>query len=443
MAVTACSATMARTGYLEAVTTTSSTVVRTTILSLVTLAKTVYEATRAPTESPGLSELTLFLVETVTITSMEALMPTPSTDKKETIESWEGTGNDRLRGQEGDDVISDESGDDVLIGDDGDDSLNAGPGDDIIEAGEGMNRIWGGSGDDQIHSGADDDRIFAGDGDDQVFSGAGNDFIKGEAGNDRLFAHFGAGGQNRLFGGPGNDSLSASSDDVLMGEEGADRFLDVTNGGGYYHSDEQPEDVRIEFDWAYDLTDEHFAVIDDVFENLVNATGNNRLLQTPADPSEGITLRYTSFLDGKLADFVHPHAASWIYITEWDATSRRSGRINNFFKRQLTAEIGKIWSQESSLVDADPGFAGRAAEFLAVSDWQSSYATDEGNLTLNGLWRYDPTTHFFDERGQLSPLDDFGTAWSHYLNDFDGQFDGTESHDAKLRWVEQLITDLS
>ncbi len=100
-----------------------------------------------------------------------------------------------------------------------------------IEGGNGDDRLYGGYGNDFISGGGGKDAIYGGRGNDRLDGGAGNDLIHGELGNDELFG--GAGndklmgdeGADAIEGGLGNDTLyGGSGNDTLTGDEGNDQL---------------------------------------------------------------------------------------------------------------------------------------------------------------------------------------------------------------------------
>ena len=129
-----------------------------------------------------------------------------------------------------------------VISGSGDDKIIGGAGNDTINAGLGRDTLTGGAGDDHLFVGNLD--IFSGnDAGDQAYGGDGNDFIQfgiggnntgyGGAGNDNLSLRFDFSAitqVNHLYGGDGNDSLSAGTglghlfggagNDVLGGQTG-------------------------------------------------------------------------------------------------------------------------------------------------------------------------------------------------------------------------------
>ena len=96
------------------------------------------------------------------------------------------SGNDRIRGTDGDDVIVARGGNDRIEAGDGDDRICGGPGNDRIEGGDGDDRILGGPGNDRIEGGNGDDTLSGGPGNDRLDGGNGDDTLSGGLGNDRL-----------------------------------------------------------------------------------------------------------------------------------------------------------------------------------------------------------------------------------------------------------------
>lgn len=140
-----------------------------------------------------------------------------------------GSGNDEIRGTDGDDEIyadpipADDrggddrvwglSGDDVIYAFGGNNRLDGGPGDDELVTANGRDVILGGSGDDEIQGGRGIDLLHGGRGNDEIRGGEDDDTLYGDAGADRVI---GSSGNDLLYGGLGADQLE--------GREGADRF---------------------------------------------------------------------------------------------------------------------------------------------------------------------------------------------------------------------------
>ena len=112
-------------------------------------------------------------------------------------------GSDSLQGTEGNDVI---------IGLGGNDTIHALGGDDVVCTGDGNDTIYGGDG---------NDLVFAGGGNDAIYGEGGTDSLFGQGGNDTIDA--GAGQFEGVDGGPGDDTMSGSGEDIVA-------FLDATNG---------------------------------------------------------------------------------------------------------------------------------------------------------------------------------------------------------------------
>jgi Ca2+-binding RTX toxin-like protein len=76
------------------------------------------------------------------------------------------------------------TGDDHLKGGEGNDCLHGRAGHDRLDGGAGHDRLFGGRGDDQLSGGAGNDWLFGGRGDDQLTGGAGKDVLFGRSGDD-------------------------------------------------------------------------------------------------------------------------------------------------------------------------------------------------------------------------------------------------------------------
>ncbi|MCA9137526.1 MAG: hypothetical protein KDB00_12230 [Planctomycetales bacterium] len=142
-----------------------------------------------------------------------------------------GSGNDRIVGEWGDDAINGGDDDDLILAGHGNDSVDGGAGNDRIEAGHGNDTVTGGSGNDVVLGQQGDDSIRGGADDDDLRGGPGLDWIDGEAGNDLIDAGSGVG--QHLFGGPGDDVITGSSDGASIDPDFFDTtfFGDVIDAG--------------------------------------------------------------------------------------------------------------------------------------------------------------------------------------------------------------------
>jgi Ca2+-binding RTX toxin-like protein len=131
--------------------------------------------------------------------------------------------------------------------------VDAGAGNDVIYAdpsfatrlaatgSTGNDRIFGGSGDDELSGGVGMDKVYGGAGKDFLLGGAQNDRLYGDAGDDLLIGGgsndylFGGEGTNWLIGGNGNDKLFAKGNGV-----GIDT---VSGNDGVDWSEADPADI--------------------------------------------------------------------------------------------------------------------------------------------------------------------------------------------------------
>lgn len=179
-----------------------------------------------------------------------------------------GTSNDRLYGGEDRDRLYGGDQRDALYGDSGNDTLDGGTGDDAANGGAGIDRLIGGSGNDTLHGDMDGDRLYGGDGNDLLVADWGLDLVYGGAGNDRIYvdgyASYGGsgvvdgldiiygggghdtvmdggeitGGQNRIFGDSGNDTITGSGSDTIFGGIGDDRITRQGSGASFVQGDD-------------------------------------------------------------------------------------------------------------------------------------------------------------------------------------------------------------
>jgi len=105
--------------------------------------------------------------------------------------------------------------------------LGEGGDDTLTTNGVRTDSLFGGDGNDTLTAGGGDDELFGGDGADLLNGGAGNDNLSGEAGNDTLN---GGGGDDFLDGGEDDDVLNGGGgNDELHGRTGNDT---ITGDGG-------------------------------------------------------------------------------------------------------------------------------------------------------------------------------------------------------------------
>jgi len=111
--------------------------------------------------------------------------------------------------------------------------VDAGAGNDVIYADPGFHvrmAATGSTGNDRIFGGAGDDELSGGVGMDKVYGGAGKDFLLGGAQNDRLY---GDAGDDLLIGGGSNDYLfGGDGTNWLIGGNGNDKLFAKGNGVG-------------------------------------------------------------------------------------------------------------------------------------------------------------------------------------------------------------------
>ena len=184
-----------------------------------------------------------------------------------------GYGDDYIKGNSADNILSGRAGSDRIKGYDGDDRLKGGNGTDKLYGGNGDDTLVMSTGKDLFNGGGDTDTVvavgsdgvkinlsisgaqktglgtqtfvdienltgtskgdwFRGDdlanellgrkGNDKLYGGSGNDYLKGEGGNDGLY---GGAGDDTVKGGTGNDTLLGGiGDDIIQGGSGRDQL---------------------------------------------------------------------------------------------------------------------------------------------------------------------------------------------------------------------------
>jgi Ca2+-binding RTX toxin-like protein len=189
-------------------------------------------------------------------------------------------GDDLIKGGLGADSVKGGSGADTMYGGDGNDQAGGGPGNDTFYGGAGNERLSGGEGEDEIHGGEGDDIDLDGDQQfDKMYGEEGNDLeVDGDRGNDLLYGgpgddggaptsenlqHHGLrgeGGENRVYGEEGADTIDAQTavelagarEEIFGGEEddtitAADGLVDEIDCGPGLH------DTVVSYDRGLDV----------------------------------------------------------------------------------------------------------------------------------------------------------------------------------------------
>ncbi len=145
----------------------------------------------------------------------------------------------RAYGNGGDDTLIGGTRNDVLIGGLGSDTIQGRSGDDIIRGGgdrSTLNILSGGGGDDRIFGGAGDNTISAENGNDVVFGSSGDDDVNGGNGDDQLYV---GAGTNNVRGGSGDDVIIGGSGvDTVFGDAGIDRIYSLGGNDVIYGGDD-------------------------------------------------------------------------------------------------------------------------------------------------------------------------------------------------------------
>ncbi|EAW37752.1 calcium-binding protein [Lyngbya sp. PCC 8106] len=155
-----------------------------------------------------------------------------------------GSGDDNFTGGFGDDTVYGGVGVEALRGGDGNDLLFGQTAGDSIDGQMGNDTILGGEGDDFIRDESlplEINLLYGGQGDDNLTAGAGNDSIWGDQGNDNLQA------------GAGVDVLTGGSGfDVLIG---GDLGIPPEGGAPSFPGDDTPDEfvLEVQSDISFDL----------------------------------------------------------------------------------------------------------------------------------------------------------------------------------------------
>ena len=373
-----------------------------------------------------------------------------------------GIGNDRLRGNPGNDNIYGESGNDYLLGDQGDDHLVGGDNNDHLISWEGNDTLEGNDGDDSLYAGPGNDVADGGAGNDLIGGDTGNDTLRGGSGDDSVYGQdgndlvYGGAGVDTVVGNDGDDSLFGGghgSNDSLVGNAGKDRFLvQANNDSGYTHRDSvqdaADEDAILNFiNYDNSWTDAEIEVMDTGFQQLFDATGNNRLLKDSVPSGDLKLFKYAENSLGNAAGInylQYSYRTEWvngqwvttytynreIRMADWDETS---DWYNNQFRSVVIHELAHNWDGQMEL-DAATSLTNLWNQWLNTSGW-----TESGS----GNWTYTaPSAAFAEAYGQTNPYEDFATVWELY---FSGNADSVTNStlQSKLDMVDSLFAALS
>lgn len=324
--------------------------------------------------------------------------------------------------------------------------------------------IEGGSGNDELEGGGGKDTILGNDGD---------DILRGVGGDDALF---GGDGIDKLYGGSGNDSLhggGGTSADKLWGGTGRDRFLTQTNDSiqdGSGLTSLTGEDVQLRFLDSSSASWSNLEIqkMDAAFQQLFDATGNNRLLRDstktaplaftqediPLDPQGNRTLATNS--DPYLKNNVWYSGPWWnrtqhidrrsvdrkIVIDEWNENDAAETKL---LQSTLIHELGHNW-------DSAEEKNTRWQEFLNLSGWRGTGGGSNYYLSGDGEWNYlkSKSTGFFGSvvktprgnsltYGKWNPREDFATTWAHYFDNKRSTSHSNSIAAAKLAVVDKLV----
>lgn len=97
-----------------------------------------------------------------------------------------------------------------------------------VTAGSGQDQLFGGNGDDTLSSGGGNDEVRGGAGADVLDAGTGDDTLRGGDGNDSITA---GDGDDQVRGGAGNDVEEAGPGNDVLGVDDADPGADDLRGG--------------------------------------------------------------------------------------------------------------------------------------------------------------------------------------------------------------------
>ena len=179
--------------------------------------------------------------------------------------------------------------------------------------------LWGQSGDDHIRGGNGNDTLGGGPGNDNIKAFSGNDTVFGGAGNDVITSYL---GDDKLFGGAGNDLIIGGyGADILWGGAGDDTLNAEISGSGTWTDDDvdifrfasgHGNDLIRGFDVDLDILD--LSHLTNRFANGA-AVANATQVVDPVDGAYGYALLIqTSDTDSILIQFADPVSISALNI---------------------------------------------------------------------------------------------------------------------------------
>ncbi len=347
-----------------------------------------------------------------------------------------GGGIDRIYGGSADDIIfgggnrdylDGRGGEDSVYGQSGNDYLFGGSHADLLDGGPGIDRLYGQNGDDELIGGTSTDYLYGGNHDDILRGGSSRDYLYGQNGDDQLV---GDSGNDVLNGGNDDDALigGIGADSMISGS-GRDRFL-VTQGDGDTVADKSTLDAKINFinttsdqdvllgsnigevtAEADSWTSAEIETIDESFQLLFDATGNNELLKK----HDGTELQFIRY--GDIEDSDGDENTS---VLGWNGGDEIVV-INNAFESGWIAEtvIHEIAhnfdeQHENSFVDdfRDAGTWQHLAFWQSKSGYTAAEDDNWGGFWSGWYYETSSTDEFARTYGQMNPLEDFATAFT-------------------------------
>jgi hypothetical protein len=365
-----------------------------------------------------------------------------------------GFGNDTIDGSYGNDYLYGDAGNDTMFGSFGADYMRGGSGDDYISGSFDNDRLYGDDGNDTLTGSFGDDSLYGGNGNDKLYGSYGDDVLRGDAGNDLLYGDadndtlYGGSGNDTLRGGSGNDGLFGGNGyDTLRGESGADRLVvwDALFTDMAYHQvlDAEPADAVVHFKDRWSSTNESLGSnigwvraygdtwsaaeiekVDVAFANLMDQTGNTRLLETSTGGSMtfervGTVRNETRNADGSFTlGSVNTSVGGWNTGTSIIFTDNRMLSSTDEIHRVVYHELAHNWDEASENAFAD--------QFRAVAGWFrfpwfniQSYGYEQA---VDGNWsdwwfvnRDSNLDGFARSYGKMNPLEDFATSFAAYM----------------------------
>ena len=377
-----------------------------------------------------------------------------------------GIGEDIIFGGSEDDSIHGNAGNDTLIGNEGQDTILGYDGDDLVFGAQGNDTIYGGDGNDQLYGQAGDDMIVGQNGDDLLVGQEGNDLLFGRSGNDLIWGGdgnddlYGESGADILLGEAGNDGLTGgvdSTDDILFGGEGKDRYL-ISKGD---FNDSDVDDARLIFrNGSNSWSNNEVRVIDQGLKLMHDRTENTRLLKDPITLEPLVFIKdltipagpriATNALVEVMENSTDPITGQLVTETrierhltfaEWNDADEA---LNAFYSAEIPREVAHSWAGQDAIPNVASELTAYWNQFLNISGWTQDRPDDILFFELSGdnMWWYQANAEFAQDYARTNPTADWTTAWRLYFQDDDASANDKLRMISKMNKIDQLFERL-